>query len=203
MKRVLTLGILILCTATVFAQMPSAGFGVHGNYASLSIAGPLKDAYGPGYGGGAHLDISFPMLSLRVSGDYIAFSPDNDKYQKALVGLLGTAAQGFKIDGGNISIWSGNVNLKSTFLPLPVLTPYITGGIGLASINVSDADVTLNGVRQGNIPGAKGETKTSFNLGAGVDLKLGITLFIEAKYTWILTEGETSTYIPISAGITF
>jgi|WetSurMetagenome_2_1015567.scaffolds.fasta_scaffold01629_2 opacity protein-like surface antigen len=203
MKRVLIFGIVLLGAVTAFAQMPSVGFGVHGNYASLSIAGPLKDAYGPGYGGGAHLDVHFAMLALRVSGDYISFSPDNDKYHQALVGLLGTAAQGFKIDGGGISIWSGNVNLKTAFLPLPILTPYITGGIGLASIGVGDATVTLNGVPQGNIPGVKGETKTSFNLGAGVDLKVGITLFIEAKYTWILTEGETSTYIPISAGITF
>ena len=46
----------------------------------------------------------------------------------------------------------------------------------------------------------KGETKTAFNVGAGVDLKIGITLFIEGKYTWIMTEGETSTYIPISIG---
>jgi len=47
-----------------------------------------------------------------------------------------------------------------------------------------------------------GETKFSANLGAGVDLKVGIELYVEARYTWIFTSGETSTYIPVSIGIT-
>ncbi len=203
MKKVLVCAVLVLGASTVWAQMPSVGFGVHGNFGSINVAEPMKSVYGAGLGGGAHLDISFAMLSIRVSGDYISFAPDNDKYRQVLVGLTGTAAQGFAIDGGRIGIFSGNVNLKSTFLPLPVLTPYITGGIGLANISVDEAKITLNGTPQGSIPGVKGETKTALNLGAGVDLKIGVTLFIEGKYTWIFTEGETSTYIPISIGVTF
>lgn len=203
MKKSLFLALLVLAVSTSLAQMPSVGFGVHGNFGSINVAEPMKSVYGAGYGGGAHLDIRFAMLSLRVSGDYITFAPDNGKYQEALAKLTGSAASMFGIQGGRINIISGNVNLKSAILPLPLLTPYITGGIGLANIAVDEAKITMNGVPQGSIAGVKGETKTAFNLGAGVDLKVGITLFIEAKYTWILTEGETSTYIPISVGVTF
>lgn len=185
------------------AAAQSIGFGVHANGASLNVAGPLGDVYGKGFGGGGHLDIQLPMLSIRVSGDYIAFSPDNGKYKEKLGQLLGTAAAGFSIDGGDISILSGNANLKWGILPIPVLTPYLTGGIGLARLGVDEAKVKLNGNPIGNVAGVKAETKTAFNLGAGVDLKIGITLFLEAKYTWIMTEGETSTYIPVSLGITF
>jgi opacity protein-like surface antigen len=203
MKQLITLGILTLCATMAFAQMPSIGWGLQGNWANINVAEPMNSVYGTGYGGGAHLDVHFAMLALRVSADYITFAPDNDKYRSVLSKLAGTAATNFAIEGGRINIFSGNLNLKSTFLPLPILTPYITGGIGLANMGVDDAKVTYNGAPQGNITGVKGQTKTSFNLGAGADLKLGITLFIEAKYTWILTEGETSTYIPISVGVTF
>jgi opacity protein-like surface antigen len=194
--------VLALCLPAPAAAQ-SVGFGVHANGASLNIAGPLGDVYGGGFGGGAHLDISLPMLSFRISGDYIGFAPDNDKYKEKLGQLLGTGASGFAVDGGRISIISGNANLKWGILPIPVVTPYLTGGIGLARIGVDDANVKLNGNPIGNVAGVKAETKTAFNLGAGVDLKIGITLFLEAKYTWIMTEGEASTYIPVSLGITF
>lgn len=203
MKRAVIGGLLLLSVSLAFAQAPSVNFGVQGNFGSINVAEPMKSVYGPGFGGGAHLDINFAMLALRVSGDYITFAPDNDKYRQVLSGLTGTAAQSFAIEGGRINIFSGTVNLKSTFLPLPIITPYITGGVGLANISVDDAKITFNGAPQGSIAGVKGQTKTALNLGAGVDLKVGITLYIEAKYTWIFTEGETSTYIPISIGITF
>ncbi len=203
MKRAVIGGLLLLSVSLAFAQAPSVHFGVQGNFGSINVAEPMKSVYGPGFGGGAHLDINFAMLALRVSGDYITFAPDNDKYRQVLSGLTGTAAQSFAIEGGRINIFSGTVNLKTTFLPLPIVTPYITGGVGLANISVDDAKITFNGAPQGTVAGVKGQTKTALNLGAGVDLKVGITLYIEAKYTWVFTEGETSTYIPISIGITF
>jgi len=54
----------------------------------------------------------------------------------------------------------------------------------------------------GNPPGVPSQTKTMFNLGAGVDFHLGITLFVELRYTWILTDGETTTYLPVMLGVT-
>lgn len=202
-KSLLLVTMLVVAASISFAQLPSVKFGVQGNIGSINVAEPMKSVYGGGFGGGAHLDISFAILSLRVSGDYISFAPDNGKYQEALAKLTGSAASMFSIDGGRINILSGNVNLKWAILPLPIVTPYMTGGIGLANISVNDATIKMNGIPQGTVAGVKGETKTAFNVGAGVDLKIGITLFIEGKYTWIMTEGETSTYIPISIGITF
>jgi opacity protein-like surface antigen len=202
-KTLLLVTLLVLVASISLAQMPSVKFGVQGDFGSINVPEPMKSVYGSGLGGGAHLDISFAILSLRVSGDYITFAPDNGKYQEALAKLTGSAASLFSIDGGRINIMSGNVNLKWAILPLPIVTPYMTGGIGLASVSVNDATIKMNGVPQGTIGGVKGETKTAFNVGAGVDLKIGITLFLEAKYTWIMTEGETSTYIPISLGVTF
>jgi hypothetical protein len=199
-------GCALLIAVTATAQVPgvSAAFGVHANLANLNVSGPLKEVYGMGYGGGAHLDIKLAMLSLRVSGDYITFSPDNDKYTSFVRSLPGFGSSSVAIDGGRINIFSGNLNLKMPFLPLPIISPYITGGIGLVNLGVDDAKVTVNGASAGSIPGVKGQTKTAANAGVGVDLNLGaFTLFAEGKYTWIFTDDETSTYIPFAIGITF
>jgi len=204
MKRtVLVAAIITFLTAGASAQV-SLGWGIHGNYAQLDVSGQLGSVYGNGLGGGAHLDVNLMMITLRFSGDYVTFSPDQDKYRNELAQLLGNAAPGYSIDGGNINILSVNANAKWTLLPIPVVSPYLTGGIGLAQLSTGDLTVKYNGSAVGGFPKVEGETKTAVNVGAGVDLKLGgIALFAEAKYTWILTQGNSTKYIPISVGITF
>ncbi len=204
MKRTaLVLAGIILFAVGARAQV-SLGWGLHGNYARLNAAGPVSSVYGDGLGGGLHVDVDLMMITLRFSGDYVTFAPDEDKYRNELARLLGSAAAGYTVDGGKINILSVNANVKWALLPLPVVSPYLTGGIGLAQLSSGDLTVKYNGVVQGNVPKVDGETKTALNVGAGVDLKLGgIALFAEAKYTWILTEGEKTGYIPITVGITF
>jgi hypothetical protein len=70
---------------------------------------------------------------------------------------------------------------------------------------VTDAKVTYNGLPVTSVPGMKGQTKPTANVGAGVEINLGgVTLFGEAKVNWIMTEGETSTQVPLATiGLTF
>ncbi|MBP1691256.1 MAG: hypothetical protein H6Q32_608, partial [Bacteroidetes bacterium] len=150
-----------------------------------------------------HLDVQLAMVSFRISGDYLSFSPDNDKYRQGLEGIIGTAAGQFSVDGGGITMLSGNLNAKMAILPLPVVKPYLTGGIGLARLSVDDARVMQNGIETKAYGGFSSETCTAWNLGAGVDLSIGVTLFLEVKYMWIVTEPETSTLVPVTIGVTF
>lgn len=204
MKRIaLVLAVLCIGVTAATAQV-SLGWGVHGNGANLDVKDRLSSVYGWGYGGGAHVDLNLMMITLRFSGDYITFAPDEDKYRNELAQLLGSAAAGYSIDGGNVNVLSASVNAKWTILPIPVVKPYLTGGIGLVQVSSGDLTVRLNGNPVGTFPKVQGETKTAFNAGAGVDLSLGpVTLFAEARYTWIMTEGSTTNYLPISVGITF
>lgn len=199
--------LVFLCAISASAQVPgvSVAFGLHGNFANINIADEtFKDVYGLGYGGGLHFDVKLVMLSVRVSGDYITASPDNDKFRASLQKLIGTAATQYSIDGGGMSIYSGNVNAKWTLLPLPLVQPYLTGGVGLARLSQDELKVTQAGTAVSNVPSFSSSTSSSLNVGVGVDLALpGITLFGEGKYTWIFADGGTSTYIPFSIGITF
>lgn len=194
----------------VGAFVPTVNFGAHVNLTNSNFPGPtingstaLQDVYGAGFGGGLHLDIQLAMLSLRISGDYLSFSPDNDEYQKGLQNLIGSAATQFTIEGGGLTMWSGNLNAKMAILPLPVIKPYLTGGVGFASLNIADAKVMQNGVETKAYPGFPSVTKTAWNVGAGVDLSIGVTLYLEVKYVWVMTDPETSTMFPVTIGITF
>jgi opacity protein-like surface antigen len=84
-----------------------------------------------------------------------------------------------------------------------VLSPYLTGGVGVASVSTSDLTIKYQGVPYTAAPGSSSGTKTSLNIGAGVDLNLILTIYLEAKYTVIFTEGESSSFVPVSLGVTF
>ena len=210
MKRYALICTIFFLSSTAFALGPSISFGVHANFTNANFPGPavggsdaLKDVYGSGFGGGAHLDVNTMIMSIRFSGDYLRFSPDNSKYQAALANYIGVAASQFSVDGGGITYWSLTANAKLPILPLPVISPYITGGIGFGIVSVDDAKILQNNVETKQFPGFSSESKTAFNLGAGVDLNIGITLFLEVRYTWVMTDPKTSTLVPVSIGITF
>jgi opacity protein-like surface antigen len=209
MKRLLlTAALVAMVTSLALAQ--SVGFGAHGNFTISKIPPPditggtsIKDAYGLGLGGGAHLDISLIAFSFRLSADYIHYAVDVDKFREAYRPLFGNAVNQMNIDGGALGIYSVTINSKMSILPIPILTPYITAGIGLAWLNRDEAKTSIAGVGGATIPASNSSQNTIICGGAGADLKLGVKLFAEVKYCLIFTEGTNSSYVPITIGITF
>lgn len=215
---------LLLFCALCFAISASAqtiGFGVHGNMINSDVNASVKkllnldqsnsgtlqvaldEVYGLGYGGGVHLDIGLPVLAIRVSGDYLTVSPDEDKFSTYVKQSFGALPVSY-VEGGKVDMISGNANVKFTVLPLPVVKPYITGGVGVC--NVSATDVTLKfGSSNITTPILKKQTVFTYNAGAGVDFDIsGTCIFAELKVNWIDLEEGTVTLVPIvSAGITF
>lgn len=214
----------VLCCAVLIAFSPTAkaqsvGFGVQGDVINFNVGnvsnsfsvttgdltGDLKDIYGLGFGGGVHLDLKFPIISFRLSADYVTLSPNRDKYVNLLRKYAGNAASAISIDGGRIDIYSANVNLKLELVPLPVVSIYATGGVGLVRVSVSETKVTFNNLPLYTFPAVESQTKPAANVGAGVDLNLGgLTVFGEVKVEFIFTDPKTSTAIPFATvGVTF
>lgn len=203
MKRLILCCTMLLTIAlTAHAQVR---FGIQGDVTNVNVPGNVKDFYGLGYGGGIHFDVNVGPLGVRLSGDYVTLSPDQDKYRAVAATLVGSLASQINIEGGRIDIISGNANLKLDFLPLPIIHVYVTGGGGLVRVSVNEAKVTFNNAPVLTIPKMDSQTKPSVNAGAGVDISLGgLTLFGEVKVVWIMTEGETSTQVPLATvGLTF
>ncbi len=219
MKRLILLCV-VLAAFAASAGAQGVGFGVQGDFVnfnlgvaqaninipslgvgSLDISSLVKDIYGVGYGGGIHFDLDLGLLAFRLSGDYIMLSPDKAKYQS----LLGPLGSQVTIDGGRIDIYSGNLNLKLNILPLPVIHVYVTGGGGFVDIKMNDATLSLGTFKVATVKAFDTQTKPTLNAGAGVDLKLGpIALFAELKVNFIMTEGKTSSEVPLATvGLTF
>jgi len=205
MKR---LGLVLICLSMLGSESTAAGligFGVQATGATLNVPDPLKPVYGFGYGGGAHLDINLPVLfSIRIAADYTTYSPDKEKYKTVLASFApGSVPSLFDFDGGRINIFSVSANGKLALLPTPIISPYITAGGGIGSISGSDLTVKYQGQTLGTAPAPATETKASVNFGVGIDLSIVVTLYLEAKYTIIFTQGESSSFVPVSLGITF
>jgi len=201
---VLSLALLIALSTPAVAQVH---FGVQADASNFNFGNEaLNNIYGLGVGGGAHMDFKLPLLGFRLSGDYLSLSPDKSKYQNYAAPIIGAAAaSALTIDGGRIAIWSATLNVKLDILPLPVVHIYATGGGGYVHISSNDATVNFSGTTYPVKAPVENQGKASVNAGAGVDLGLGpVSLFGEVKIVWILTEGKTSTQVPLGTiGITF
>lgn len=203
--------ILVLALAVpAFAIGPSVAVGAHANFTLSNLPGPatagatsLKDVYGLGIGGGLHLDVNLMVLSFRLSGDYLHYSLDQDKFRDSFRPLFGNSVSQLSIDGGGLGIYTLTANGKMNILPLPIVTPYLTGGVGLAWLSRDEVKTSISGVGGATTPSETQSARTVINLGAGVDFQLGITFFVEAKYAWIFTEGESSSYVPLTIGVSF
>jgi opacity protein-like surface antigen len=204
MKRILLLAaFLTIISSSLYAGGPIS-FGLQATGATLNVPEPLKAVYGFGYGGGAHLDINLPVLfSIRIAADYTTYSPDREKFKTVLAAQsLGRVASGFETDGGRFNIFSASANGKLSLLPTPIISPYITAGAGIASVSNSDLTIRYQGTDLGTVA-SDSQTKAAINFGAGIDLTIVVTLYLEAKYTIIFTNGESSSFVPVSLGITF
>ena len=98
---------------------------------------------------------------------------------------------------GNSKIIGGMAELVYAFgTQADQIRPYILGGVGFYNVKVT-------------IPSASVDTSVSkigFGGGAGVAFKLGsgsTRFFVEGKFVNVSTEGGSTTFLPIKAGIRF
>jgi hypothetical protein len=208
MRRLVLLLSFVLVTSSLALSVGKFGFGAHGNAASLNVPDPLKSVYGAGFGGGLHVDYRFGIVSIRLNGDYTSFGADVDKLRDVIFTEANGEAQGavksdLTADGGRINILSFALNGKFS-LPNSKVSPYLIVGLGSGTLSMSDLSIHYQGVPIEGFSAAETVTKFLSNAGIGVDFSLGsLSLFVETKYTWIFTENEASTYLPVTVGITF
>lgn len=194
----------------ISAVAPEVHFGVHGNFTLSDLPGPaisgtgaLGDAYGTGWGGGVHVDLSFLAFSFRLSGDYLAYALDADRFRASYEGVFGPAVSQLGVEGGDLTIYGVSLHGKLNLVPIPVVTPYVTAGVGMAWLELEETKTSIAGVAGRTFPARSDAGRTTLGVGLGADVSIGVDLFVEGRYVWILTEGERSTYVPVTVGVTF
>ena len=185
--------LLIFATAS-WSQLPSKPFNL---YAGGGVSIPTSpDAFKEGWKLGLHgsggLGINFGAIpNFQVIGK-VEFHTIPFDWDKA--GQPNASGGAFQI-----LMFGADGKLAFGVLAAP-MKPFILGGVGGARISFSDISNAGNTVIVDF-----SETDFYFNIGAGVEFGSGPALkfFIMARYVNIATEGESTAFIPITAGIKF
>ena len=208
MKRLVLVLVLLAVAASSSPAQLSFGGGAHTNLAFTSFPRPANEFYGLGYGGGVHADLNIlPFLSTRLSADYSTFSSDKAK----LKGLFtvrdrnGNLTNNFTVEGMNVAVIGVMANVLGKIPTGSAFRPYGLVGFGLQILSNSDLNVVVDGETIPVEKAAATTTNFGLNFGAGVDFALGhrTSLFLESKYTLMFTSGESSSYIPVTVGVSF
>jgi opacity protein-like surface antigen len=170
---VAALAVVALPVATAQAQV---GFGVA---AGLSAPmGDFKDAVDAGYHLTGIVNFSAPLAPIGFRGE-VSFNQFNFK-----------SGIGFPADAKD-NILSGTANAV-------VSAPGMMGIYGIGGLGLYRGSCSWCGVS------STSENKVGFNVGAGFKFGLsGFAAFVEARYHHISTTGGSTSFVPVSFGLTF
>lgn len=207
MKALLILFLLAASCAAGSAQITFGG-GAHTGFAFTSFPDPTGQFFGAGFGGGLHGDINFmPILGLRLNADYHKFPSDKTKLKEqwVVVDGNGNLTRDFTVEGANITMMGLTANLLAKLPTGTPFRPYGLVGAGLRFLSMSDEHVVLNNETIADRRAPDGTTNFGLNIGAGAEFSLSqrTSLYLDATYAMVFTEGGTSSYLPITVGVSF
>lgn len=187
MRKQVVFGMLAVLAGTTLISRTAAAQEQSGTSTQFSLGGGVDlpmgdfdDAANTGYHGLAAVTFTpatWPV-GIQIDGNYGRF-PDSSPADVNLQTIYGT---------GNI-VYRFQTSPESTF------RPYLIGGGGVYNLKATGNDVP---------DGTDSSTKFGVNGGAGFDIKAGsASLFAEARFHNVFTEGSNTNFLPITAGIRF
>ena len=159
------------------AQAPSVRFGLGGG--AIVPVGDYNKADKIGWHGLGMVQFGLPALpvEIRVDGLY-GHTTHKD--------MSGAAVP------GSTKLYGGLANVVYSIGPDVMMRPYVLGGIGIYHVTV-------------DVPGTTGdETRFAFGVGGGVSVGAGrARLFVEGRFVSVRESGGSTSFVPITAGVTF
>lgn len=199
-KILLTLAVLIAVAAGVQAQdSQTKSWNLYlGAGASLPM-GDFKDTYSTGlHGSGAFGFNVAPGFQILGKVEFHTFSIQDD-FRSFLV----PGATNLEGGGSNVLMFGGaakyNFRMENS-----KMSPYLIGGLGMASVSFKDITGDSAGTSFTRTP-PDGTTKMYFEVGAGLEFggSESMAFFVQGRYVSVSTEGSSSTFIPLTVGIRF
>lgn len=164
----------------------------------------FKDYWNMGFDGVGGVGIKLNnTTSVFVTLGYGAFALNEDKIMDAAGVPSGVNPT---IDGGSANGLSIDGSARLLLMTNPgSASPYLIASAGYYSLSIED--VTVKASYMGSYYSYRisfeKESAFSASFGAGVDIPISNTasVFIEARYFTALTEGESTSIIPVNAGV--
>lgn len=198
-KAVFALAMVLVIAAGANAQVPSPfSFYVGGAFSVPTSPEAFSDFYKTGYHffGGAGYSFA-PSFQVVGKIEYENFGYDWDQSNPAFTGLN---------EGGAQSLWMFGADGRYAFsLPASPVKPFVFAGAGMARISTQEFSGEDMALATSINSSLESQTELYYNVGAGVELKTGPawSLFAQLRYVGVNTEGDASTFIPISVGLKF
>jgi opacity protein-like surface antigen len=172
------------------ASGPRTEFSITGGIAPPT--GSLTDYHQMGFsiGGGVSYHVT-PHLAINViSVGYDRFGLDENQFQDDT---------GLESSGASISMLSVMGGIRARFIP-EGFSPFVAADAGLVHASVDDLTVDGSTTFSGT-----SENDFGMSLGGGIEGPMNSTssVFTEVRVNMAFTEGETSTYVPVRAGMRF
>ena len=172
---------------TVLGTAPSGGVTITAAGGAAFPISDLKDAdFKTGYSGLAGLGFNVPQIpfALRAEVGYNHFGHD--------------------VADTHINVLTLGLNgILQAPTQIASVVPYLTAGVGFGHVK-GEASVTSTATPPVTTTVSNSENKFMYN--AGVGLKGSLTrvdIFVEARFTSVLTEGSSTNFIPLLVGVTF
>ncbi len=197
-RVLLPLIILIVTTSGVWSQIPSKPFNI---YAGGGITIPTKpsefnDNYNLGYHGFAGLGLFVaPMIQAVGKIGLHSSTRDFDDFVDP------------NADGGDFTALTFGVDARLAIgAPVVPIKPFGFAGIGMSNIKRSDIEPSVEFVTEPPNLESITETKFYYNIGAGLEFKVGpgFTFFVQGAYIGISSgdiSDEAIGLFPVSVGL--
>jgi len=184
-KIILTLAVIVLFAGLATAQdVKPFNLYAGGGLGAPNSNDMFKDYWKTGYHGYAGLGFNLmPMIQIIGKAEYHMFSVDGDSEGDFLESAEAAGDLNTFMFGGDIKL-----NPKAPFMPIK---PFAIAGVGFANSSFSELD--------------ESETDFYWNIGGGLELggQGPLKFFAMARYVSISSEGESTTFIPVTLGIKF
>lgn len=205
-KALLVFAAVVLCASMAMAQSQAKPVIYLGGGLSMPL-GPteFKDYWkmGFGFGGGVGVSVG-PQIELIGKVSYNMHSFDSDKLLSDLE-AEGEDVTGVTIDGGDIKILAFGADFKYIFTAgeEAKFKPFMIAGLGMANLKYTDVTVS-DETLEITIPSGS-TTEFALSGGAGFDYMFSpkAGFWFDARLATVLTEGETTTYLPFQVGLKF
>ncbi len=200
MKKLLAiLAILLAFSVSASAQVPSSPVSFYaGGALSIPSGGDyFQTMFKNGYHGMVGVGYSMaPMIEIVGKFEYHAFQSE-----------LASALPDYTGGTNKVMMYGADIKLSPNLPALPI-KPYVLAGAGMASVKQTEFSGPVSLASAVNLMNAiipEDQNKMYWNVGVGTSLlnNPAFSLFAQARYVNIATDGESSQFIPITIGAKF